>query len=311
MKNNKILMIVIILLLATNFLTYSRVGRLEDELSRVNNTLYRMSDRIEDISGDVSRQLYEFKLENAWTRNARAEAVSYNEKDQTAGVKVEVEFNELGKDELVSIVVQDSQGSIVKRADVTNKMDDSLNLVSFLDLAIGQDYTLSIVAESNVAKRSEDLGTIRLGNIMKEVLYVDGHSWEIQFDENGNYKSASMDIMIHTFFSKEAFIEEYFKNRDIVGFIGEVYVGDQLIDTIDFTSEEWQFSGDYKQLSSTDTKSQLPKLRLGTDDDSFWDIHGTYTFDKPIASNQQVDVHVVLTDNQGDDYRYVLPYMFE
>lgn len=311
MKTNKILMIAIILLIATNFLTYSKVGRLEDELSRVNNTLYRMSDRIEDISGDVSRQLYEFKLENAWTRKAGAEAVSYNEKDQTAGVKVEVEFNELGKDERVFIVVQDSQGSIVKKTDVSNKMDDSLNLVTYLDLALGVDYTLSIVAESNEAKRSQDLGTVRLANVMQEVLYVDGHSWEIQFDEYGNYKSASMDIMLHTNFSKKPFIADYFENRELVGFMGEVYVEDRLMDTIDFALEEWQISGDYKQSNTTENKSQLPKLRLGSDEDSFWDINGTYTFDEPVEANRQVEVHVVLTDNQGEAYRYVLPYMFE
>ncbi len=311
MKKNKILIMVIVLLLAINFLTYMKVGRLEDDLNQVKNSLFGIDRSIGEISNNVSRELYEFKMENAWTRNARAETVSYKEESETAEVKVEVEFNELGKDERIYIVVQDSQGSIVKQMDVTSELKDSLNLVSDFDLAMGQDYTLSIVAESNVAKRSEDLGTIRLSNIMKEVLYVDGHSWEIQFDENGDYKSASMDIMIHTFMAKQPFIEDYFKNREIVSMVGEIYADDRLIDTLDFTDKEvWQISGDAYQSDSEGTKNQLPELKLGRVDDSFMNIHGTYTFDQAVPTDQQVEVHVVLTDNQGESYRYVLPYIF-
>lgn len=312
MKNNKILIVVIVLLLATNLLTYMKVGRLEDNLNRVKNNLSGIDRSIGEISNNVSRELYEFKTENAWTRKARAEAVSYNEESETAEVKVEVEFNELGKDELIYVVVQDSQGSIVKQMDVTSELKDSLNLVSDFDLAMGQDYTLSILAESNVAKRSEELGSVRLSNIMKEVLYVDGHIWEIEYDENGDYKSASMDIMIHTFMAKESFIGDYFKNREIVSMVGEIHADERLLETIDFTeNDEWHISGDSLQSGSEEQKNQLPELKLGSVDDSFMNIHGTYIFDKPITSDQQVEVHVVLTDNQGETYRYVLPYMFQ
>ena len=312
MKNNKILIVVIVLLLATNLLTYMKVGRLEDDLNRVNNNLFGIDRSIGEISNNVSRELYEFKMENAWTRKARAEAVSYNEDTETAGVKVEVEFNELGKDELIYVVVQDSQGSIVKRMDVTGELKDTLNLVADFDLAMGQDYAISIIAETQVGKRSEELGNVRLSNIMKDVLYVEGHSWEIEFDENGDYKSADMAIMIHTFMAKEPFIEDYFRNREIVTMVGEIYVDDRLIDTLDFTEKEvWHISGDSSQSKMEDQKNQLPELKLGSVDDSFIDINGTYVFDKPIASNQHVEAHMVLTDNHGETYRYVLPYIFE
>lgn len=311
MKNNKYWIAIFVLLLLSNAFTYGKVSRLENEISGLNNTLYRMNDRIGNISRDVSRVLDDFKVENSWTRKVRAEAVRYNDEDDTAGVEIEVEFNELSKDETITILVQDDQGALVERMDMTEFMNDNMSLAYTTNLAIGQNYYLSLVGESTEAKRGEDLGVIRLLSLMEEIVYVDGFGREIEFDEGGHYKSIGMDIMVHTVFEKDPFIVDYFRDREIVNLRGEVYVDDVLTDTIDLLNDEnWNILRIDEKSGEVDQEIVLSDLKPGSSEGYNLDITGKYEFASQVAKSQQVELYVVFTDNKGEEYGYQLYHIF-
>lgn len=311
MKNNKLLTAILVLLLISNAFTYGKVSRLENEISGLNNTLYRMNDRIGNISGDVSRVMADFKAENSWTRKVRAEAVRYNDEEEMAGVEIEVEFNELRKDETLTILIHDAQGALVEGLDMTEVMNNSMSLKYTTDLAMGRDYYLSLVGESAEVKRSEDLGVIRLFSMMEKVIYVDGFGREIEFDESGHYKSIGMDIMVGTVFDKDPFISDYFRDREIVNLRGEVYADDVLIDTIDLLNDEnWDILGIDEESCEADQEIALSNLKPGYSEGYNLDITGKYAFTSQVAKNQQVELFVVVTNNQGEEYGYQLYHIF-
>jgi hypothetical protein len=323
MKSNKLLLVIAVILLFTNYLTYSSIDNLENRISNLNNSLSRLDNRISNISGDVSRSLDEFKAENSWTRNTQARAMHYNEEIMTASVDIEVEFNELRNDEKVYIVIQDSEGNTQDKIDVTEAMKNSLNLDYSLDLAIDNDYELSIIGETTELKRSESLGEINLKSRIQQLFYVDGHRWDVEYDDNSNYKSIGINIMIDSAFQKEDFIEDYFKSRKIVDIQGEIYVDDVLFDTVDFLNDEnWNFD----DLSNQDNDNkeeeavrETPAMQEGMvllfaidgKSEYFINIAGTYTFEKPVNPQQKVQMFVIFKDNQGDEYRHPLYNIFE
>ncbi len=312
MKTNKLLISIIILLLFTNFLTHSKLRNLENKVSNLNNSVVRLDNRIGNISGDVSRVLDNFMAENAWTRKVRAQAVRYNEEEMTAGVDIEVEFNELRNDEKIYIVVQDTEGAYQDKIDATEAMNSSLNLDYSLELAIGRDYVLSIVGESAESKRSESLGDVRLNYMMKEILFVDGYIWGVEVDEKNTYKSVGMDIMINSNFDKDPFIADYFRNRKIVDVRGEIYADDVLVDTIEFLQDEnWYISGQDPSEEPLEEDYVMPVFEFGIESMLQLDINGEYIFNKPVTKNQMMEMLVVFTDNQGDEYRYQLYHIFE
>ena len=322
MKSNKVLIIIAVLLLFSNYLTYSAIDRLENRVSNLNNSVSRLSDRMNDISGDVSRSLNEFTSENSWIGNTEARARHYNEDTKMVDVDVEVEFNELENGESVYIVVQDTEGNVLEKLDVTESMDNSLNLYYSLDLGIDNDYELSILGETVESKRSDSIGAVYINNRIEQMFYVDGHGWDEEYDEEGNYKTVKMDIMINSAFQKEEFIVDYFKDRKIVDIKGEIYVDDVIFDIVDLLNDEnWKI---YQEGANRDYKEEkvereilameegaIPLFEFAGVKECFVDISGTYSFEKPVNPQQKVQMYVVFKDNQGDEYRHPLYSVFE
>lgn len=104
MKTNKLLIGPIILLLVTTFFTNSKLRDLENSVSTLNNSIFRLDRELDRINGNVSRTLNEFTDGKNWVRKAQAHAVSYNEGEMTAGVDIELAFNELQNDEKIYIL---------------------------------------------------------------------------------------------------------------------------------------------------------------------------------------------------------------
>jgi hypothetical protein len=322
MKSNKLLLVIAVILLFTNYLTYSSIDNLENRISNLNNSLSRLDNRISNISGDVSRSLDEFKAENSWTRNTQARAMHYNEETMTASVDIEVEFNELRNDEKVYIVIQDSEGNTQDKIDVTEAMKNSLNLDYSLNLGIDNDYELSIIGETAELKRSESLGELYLKSRIQQLFYVDGNGWDVEYDDNNNYKSIRIDIMIDSAYQKEEFIADYFKNRKIKDIQGEIYVDDVLFDTVDFLNDEnWEFddltsqdNDNKEEVAVRETpamqEGMVPLFEINATSKYFINLNGTYTFEKPVNPQQKVKMIVVFKDNKGDDYRYLLYTIF-
>jgi hypothetical protein len=298
MKSNKVLIIIAVLLLFSNYLTYSAIDRLENRVSNLNNSVSRLSDRMNDISGDVSRSLNEFTSENSWIGNTEARARHYNEDTKMVDVDVEVEFNELENGESVYIVVQDTEGNVLEKLDVTESMDNSLNLYYSLDLGIDNDYELSILGETVESKRSDSIGAVYINNRIEQMFYVDGHGWDEEYDEEGNYKTVKMDIK------------------------GEIYVDDVIFDIVDLLNDEnWKI---YQEGANRDYKEEkvereilameegaIPLFEFAGVKECFVDISGTYSFEKPVNPQQKVQMYVVFKDNQGDEYRHPLYSVFE
>lgn len=322
MKSNKLLVVIAVILLFTNYLTFSAIDNLDNRISNLNNSLSRLDNRISNISGDISRSLDEFKAENSWTRNTQARAMHYNEETMTASVDIEVEFNELRNDEKVYIVIQDSEGNTQDKIDVTEAMKNSLNLDYSLDLAIDNDYELSIIGETTELKRSESLGELYLKSRIQQLFYVDGNGWDVEYDDNNNYKSIRIDIMIDSAYQKEEFIADYFKNRKIKDIQGEIYVDDVLFDTVDFLNDEnWEFddltsqdNDNKEEVAVRETpamqEGMVPLFEINATSKYFINLNGTYTFEKPVNPQQKVKMIVVFKDNKGDDYRYLLYTIF-
>lgn len=318
MKNNKLVIILAIILLFTQYLNYSKIRTLENQLSNLNNSIYRLDDHVDRISRNVSVSLHEFKLENAWTRKAQAEATHYNEKDQTATIDVEVEFNELRNDERILLHIQNSDGTPIESIDVTAEMNNGLNLNYSLDLPIDDDYALSVIGESAESKRSIDLGDVILKSMIRKFLIVDNFGWKVEYDDSGRYKSVGMDIFIHSFYEKEAFLVDYFKNRSIVSLTGEVYVDDVLVDTFDFLNHDnWTFSGIEIEGPKAETElpskqnPPIPFFTFGNGSPDDMHISGLYTFPEPVSAEQDAQFFVIFEDSQGDKYSYPLTHLFE
>lgn len=317
MKSNKNLIILIIFLLLTNYLMVSKIDQLENRIANLGNSVYRLDDGMNRISGDISRSLNEFKVENSWTRKARASASRYNEEEQTATVHVEVAFNELRIGEKIYIHVQESEGSKLEKIDVTPALNNGLNLDYTLNLSIDHDYALSVVGESTESKRSVALEDIALNSMIRKFLIVDSYGWQVEADESEQYKSVGIDIIIHSYLEKNEFIASYFQKRQISDIYGEVYVDDVLFDSIDFLHDEaWQVSGiemedeNKKTELSVMNKGTLPIFEFGVRSPDDLTISGVYTFDKPVRSNREVTFFIIFKDKQGDEYRYPLSYIF-
>ncbi|BES63761.1 hypothetical protein SANA_02000 [Gottschalkiaceae bacterium SANA] len=312
MKINKLLIAMIILLVATNFVTISKLQTLENSVSNLNNSIFRLDRELDNINGNVSRTLNEFTAEHTWTRKTRAQAVGYNKEEMTAGVDIEVTFNELQNDENIYIFVQAIEGDFQDQIEVTKTISKNLILNYYLDLPIGRDYKLSVVGESTELKRSESLGDVRLSRMMDDVVYVEGFGWEVKVDESNKLESVGMDITIHSVFEKDPFISEYFRNKEIVNIRGEIYANDVLLDTIEFLEDEnWGISGLDSLGNLIEEESGVLAFKLGSAGDHFIDIHGKYVFKKSIVETQKVDVYVILTDNQGEEHGYQLYHIFE
>jgi hypothetical protein len=316
MKNNKLLIVMLVLLLISNVLTYGRVGRLENDLSNVKNNLYHMDNNIREISNDVSWQLNRFTEENAWTRMARAEAVTYNEANETAGVEIKVEFNELRVDEEISILVQDDKGNLMDSIEATDALNKTMNLNLTFDLPMGKDYTLSVVGQSAQGRRSDDLGGVYLANVMEALLYVHGYGWDFEMDENGDYTSIGLDIMADTNFAKDSFTADYMKEREMVDMRGDVFINGDLADTIDFFGDEsWQISGGFdrggQHENFDEETAAMPHFKPGIAVEFYMDIHGTYVFNEAVSADDQIEFLVVFTDNLGDQYSYPLERIFD
>lgn len=322
MKSNKLLIIFAAILLFTNYLTFSAIDRLENRVSNLNNSVSRLADRMSNISGDVSRSLSEFNAENSWTRNSQARARHYNEETMTVVVDVEVEFNELRNEEKVYVVVQDLNGSVQDKVDVTEALNNSLNLYYSIDLGIDKDYELSILGETSESKRSDSIGSVYINSRIQQMFYIDGHGWDKEYDEDGNYKTVSIDIMINSAFQKEEFIADYFRDRKIIDVKGEIFVDDKLFDTIDFLNDEnWK---SYEEGSSSDDKAEkaereisameegaIPLFEFTGAKEYFVNYAGTYNFEESVNSQQKVQMLIAFKDNQGDEYWYPIYNLFD
>jgi outer membrane murein-binding lipoprotein Lpp len=322
MKSNKILIVFAVLLLFSNYLTYSAIDRLENRVSNLNNTVSRLSNDMNNISGQVSRSLNEFISENSWIGISEVRAGHYKEETMTVEVDVKVEFNELENEESVYIVVQDTEGNVMDKIDVTEDLKSSLNLNRTLDLSIDYDYELSILGESVESKRSDKLDSLYIMSRIQQMFYVDGHGWEAEYDEEGNYKTVKMDIMINSAFQKEQFIADYFKDRKIVDAKGEIFVDDELFDTIDLLNDEdWEI---YQDGYSSDVKEEkvereIPAMEEGAvplfeftgAKEYFVDLSGTYSFEEYVNPQQKVQMYVVFKDNQGNEYRHPIYGIFD
>ena len=322
MKSNKLLIIFAVILLFTNYLTYSAIDRLENRVSNLNNSVSRLVDRMSNISGDVSRSLSEFNAENSWTRNSQARARHYNKETMTVVVDVEVEFNELRNEEKVYVVVQDMNDSVQDKVDVTEVLNNSLNLNYSIDLGIDKDYELSVMGETSESKRSDSIETVYINSRIQQMFYVDGHGWDKEYDEDGNYKTVEIDIMINSAFQKEEFIADYFRDRKIIDVKGEIYVDDVLFDTVDLLNDENWKSYD-NESTSNDKEEQavmeipameegvIPLFEFDGSRENFVSLTGTYNFKDPVNPQKKVQMYVVFKDNQGDEYRHPLYNVFE
>lgn len=322
MKSNKVLIIIAVILLFSNYLTYSAIDNLENRVSNLNNSVSRLADRVNNISSDVSMSLNEFSAENSWTKKAKAIGVNYKEKSNTVTVDVAVEFNELKNDETVYIVIQDTDNNVLEKVDVTKELNKSLKLYYTLDLAIDNDYDLSILGESADSKRSDEIGALYIKSNIQEICYVDGHSWESQYDENNNYKSSDIDIIINSAFQKEEYLSYYFKNRKIIDIQGEIYVDDLIFDTIDFMNDDnWVFfnmeaeNDNKEEVAIMEVpaieKGQLVLFEFNNKKSYFANLNGSYTFEKPVKASQKVQLFVIFKDNQGDEYRKLVYGVFD
>lgn len=323
MKKNKLLIIITIILLVTNYLTFSAIDRLENRISNLNSSVNRINDRMEGISGDVARKLNEFTTENSWTRKTCLKPGHYNEETMKVTVDVEVEFNELRNDEKVYIFIQNLNDNHHNKVDVTATMDNTLNLKYSLDLNIDNDYDLYIIGESSKLKRSESLGGIYLKSRIEKPINVDNFQMDIKSDEKKIYKSINTDIMIHTAFEKEDFVADYFKNRKIVDIQGEVYVDDVIFDYIDILDDkDWSFydieTGSRNEREEVSSKEEdnvpvfeLDVLSKGSSSERMFNLSGTYTFKKTVNSKQKVQMFIIFKDNMGDEYRYLTNDSFD
>src|SRR6056297_396171 len=114
MKNKNVTIILLILLAVTVFFNLnmmSKINNLENMILNINNNYRNIESRIGGINNSVQNTLNEFNKEKMWIRNHEIRIAEYYPDEEKVDIDISIEFNELKKEEALTLLVVDSSNN--------------------------------------------------------------------------------------------------------------------------------------------------------------------------------------------------------
>lgn len=304
MNNRSVTIILVILLAATVFFNLnmmSKINNLENMILNINNNYSHIESRISGINNSVQNTLNEFNKEKMWIRNHDIRIVEYYPKSEAVDVEISIEFNELKNEEALTLLVVDSSNNQQSFEMVGYK--DTLVYNDKIRLDSDKDYSFSVVGESAESKRSDDVDQLYVKSTINNLIVFDSHVHRSSANAEKEIQNFHFNLLAYKNVQRNSIFEDYTKNLEIVSLIGEVYVDETLLDTMDFINgDNWE----HLDVRTEGEREPVFETQMGSK--IIVDIDGVYNFDEEISYEMSDIVLVVKAeDSNGRVYTQDVP----
>jgi hypothetical protein len=304
MNNRSVTIILVILLAATVFFNLnmmSKINNLENMILNINNNYSHIESRISGINNSVQNTLNEFNKEKMWIRSHDIRIVEYYLDEEKVDVNISIEFNELIKEEKLYLVIKDENND--QETLEMEGYEESMVYTDTLRLDSDKDYEFSVVGESAESKRSDDVDQLYVKSTINNLIVFDSHVHRSSANAEKEIQNFHFNLLAYKNVQRNSIFEDYTKNLEIVSLIGEVYVDETLLDTMDFINGD-----NWEQLDVRNEGEREPVFETQMGSKIIVDIDGVYNFDEEISYEMSDIVLVVKAeDSNGRVYTQDVP----
>jgi hypothetical protein len=304
MNNRSVTIILVILLAATVFFNLnmmSKINNLENMILNINNNYSHIESRISGINNSVQNTLNEFNKEKMWIRSHDIRIVEYYLDEEKVDVNISIEFNELIKEEKLYLVIKDENND--QETLEMEGYEESMVYTDTLRLDSNKDYEFSVVGESAESKRSDDVDQLYVKSTINNLIVFDSHVHRSSANAEKEIQNFHFNLLAYKNVQRNSIFEDYTKNLEIVSLIGEVYVDETLLDTMDFINGD-----NWEQLDVRNEGEREPVFETQMGSKIIVDIDGVYNFDEEISYEMSDIVLVVKAeDSNGRVYTQDVP----
>jgi len=304
MNNRSVTIILVILLAATVFFNLnmmSKINNLENMILNINNNYSHIESRISGINNSVQNTLNEFNKEKMWIRSHDIRIVEYYLDEEKVDVNISIEFNELIKEEKLYLVIKDENND--QETLEMEGYEESMVYTDTLRLDSDKDYEFSVVGESAESKRSDDVDQLYVKSTINNLIVFDSHVHRSSANAEKEIQNFHFNLLAYKNVQRNSIFEDYTKNLEIVSLIGEVYVDETLLDTMDFINGD-----NWEQLDVRTEGEREPVFETQMGSKIIVDIDGVYNFDEEISYEMSDIVLVVKAeDSNGRVYTQDVP----
>lgn len=304
MNNRSVTIILVILLAATVFFNLnmmSKINNLENMILNINNNYSHIESRISGINNSVQNTLNEFNKEKMWIRSHDIRIVEYYLDEEKVDVNISIEFNELIKEEKLYLVIKDENND--QETLEMEGYEESMVYTDTLRLDSNKDYEFSVVGESAESKRSDDVDQLYVKSTINNLIVFDSHVHRSSANAEKEIQNFHFNLLAYKNVQRNSIFEDYTKNLEIVSLIGEVYVDETLLDTMDFINGD-----NWVQLDVRNEGEREPVFETQMGSKIIVDIDGVYNFDEEISYEMSDIVLVVKAeDSNGRVYTQDVP----
>ncbi|HCX04158.1 MAG TPA: hypothetical protein DHM42_06680 [Clostridiales bacterium] len=304
MNNRSVTIILVILLAATVFFNLnmmSKINNLENMILNINNNYSHIESRISGINNSVQNTLNEFNKEKMWIRSHDIRIVEYYLDEEKVDVNISIEFNELIKEEKLYLVIKDENND--QETLEMEGYEESMVYTDTLRLDSNKDYEFSVVGESAESKRSDDVDQLYVKSTINNLIVFDSHVHRSSANAEKEIQNFHFNLLAYKNVQRNSIFEDYTKNLEIVSLIGEVYVDETLLDTMDFINgDNWE----HLDVRTEGEREPVFETQMGSK--IIVDIDGVYNFDEEISYEMSDIVLVVKAeDSNGRVYTQDVP----
>ncbi len=243
--------ILLIILLITSFVLIGKVN----DLTIINtNQSYRINDLISDVNSlnnnfnDLEDEFQDYIEYNQWVFDSSFSYDSIDIENDLMGTRINFTLNEIQASSTVYLVatnVDDYSDSVVVEV-----ISSTLNYSGIIDLNMDKEYAISILEESLVGSRGEDLFILDFPLMLSERIQPNITTY---IDEDDDY--FGVQVSNKTFGLSEL---------DLVSVVIKMYDEDVLIETVDITS-----SKEYSDFMNSFYYSYYPEITFGENVDYY------------------------------------------
>ncbi|GEM_PF-2252686 len=304
MNNKNVIIILIILLAVTIFFNLnlmSKIDNLENMILNINNNYRNLESRIGGISNSVQNSLNQFNQEKMWMRSHEFKLVEYYPEEEKVDIDISIEFNELKKGEKLYLVIKDDNN--YQETLEMEGYEESMVYTDTLKLDSDKDYEFSVVGESEESKRSDDVDQLYVKSTINNLIVFDSHVHRSSANAEKEIQNFHFNLLAYKNVERYSVFEEYAKDLEIVSLIGEVYVDETLLDTMDFINGD-----NWEQLDIRSEGEEEIVREVKGNSKIIIDIDGVYNFDEEVSyENSEIVLVIKAEDSNGKIYEQEIP----
>ena len=303
--NNKYITILLVIILAVtiffNLTMMSEINSLRNMLGNINNNYRNLERRIGGISNSVQNSLNQFNQEKMWMRSHEFKLVEYYPEEEKVDIDISIEFNELKKGEKLYLVIKDDNN--YQETLEMEGYEESMVYTDTLKLDSDKDYEFSVVGESEESKRSDDVDQLYVKSTINNLIVFDSHVHRSSANAEKEIQNFHFNLLAYKNVERYSVFEEYAKDLEIVSLIGEVYVDETLLDTMDFINGD-----NWEQLDIRSEGEEEIVREVKGNSKIIIDIDGVYNFDEEVSyENSEIVLVIKAEDSNGKIYEQEIP----